>query len=51
MPQMAPLNWLTLFIYFSVIFISFNLMNYYSFIYKIKSIKKTPKKLLFSWKW
>nr|YP_010022644.1 ATP synthase F0 subunit 8 [Muscina pascuorum]QOP39492.1 ATP synthase F0 subunit 8 [Muscina pascuorum] len=29
MPQMAPINWLSLFIIFSFSFMLFNLMNYY----------------------
>nr|UFR82815.1 ATP synthase F0 subunit 8 [Dicronorhina derbyana] len=51
MPQMAPLNWLVLFIIFCITFILFNVLNYYCFIYPIKSIstKKMPKKI--SWKW
>nr|AML25904.1 ATP synthase F0 subunit 8 [Staphylinidae sp. BMNH 1274207] len=51
MPQMAPLNWITLFIYFSFIFMLFNSMNYFSFIYKSKTsnIKKLINKL--NWKW
>nr|AXS65473.1 ATP synthase F0 subunit 8 [Nitidulidae sp. KM-2017] len=51
MPQMAPLNWLALFIYFIIIFILFNVMNYFSFLYKIKSPKTTKNKIMFSWKW
>nr|QNH82879.1 ATP synthase F0 subunit 8 [Neochauliodes punctatolosus]UFZ13206.1 ATP synthase F0 subunit 8 [Neochauliodes sparsus] len=29
MPQMAPLNWLILFIFFITLFILFNIMNYF----------------------
>nr|QPN54157.1 ATP synthase F0 subunit 8 [Holotrichia sp. NS-2020] len=51
MPQMAPLNWLGLFISFSLIFLTFNAMNYFTLIYspKITSIKKTFT--LTNWKW
>nr|QNG56213.1 ATP synthase F0 subunit 8 [Pediacus sp. MJ-2020] len=51
MPQMAPLNWLILFFYFSLIFIMFNSLNYFSFKYKIK--KSIMKKKMFNpnWKW
>nr|AXS65743.1 ATP synthase F0 subunit 8 [Staphylinoidea sp. 13 KM-2017] len=51
MPQMAPLNWLILFIYFSFIFILLNSLNYFSFLYKIKNnfSNKIIKKN--SWKW
>nr|YP_009995509.1 ATP synthase F0 subunit 8 [Ochthebius viridis]QNP09964.1 ATP synthase F0 subunit 8 [Ochthebius viridis] len=52
MPQMAPMNWLFLFIMFSMIFMLFNSMNYFSFKYdnimkknNIKNIKKL------NWKW
>nr|QNG56226.1 ATP synthase F0 subunit 8 [Platisus bicolor] len=51
MPQMAPLNWLTLFIYFAIIFILYNIMNYFSFIYPIKSVKIFKKKIKINWKW
>nr|AXS64991.1 ATP synthase F0 subunit 8 [Cerambycidae sp. 2 KM-2017] len=51
MPQMAPLNWLILFIYFTMIFLLFNVINYYSFLYKVKSIKKSSKNTPFNWKW
>nr|AND96580.1 ATP synthase F0 subunit 8 [Oniticellus egregius] len=51
MPQMAPINWLTLLFYFSLIFMMFNCMNYYSFNYQIKlfSLKKIKK--IMNWKW
>nr|AND96748.1 ATP synthase F0 subunit 8 [Onthophagus longimanus] len=51
MPQMAPINWLMLLIYFSMIFMIFNVMNFYCFNYNIKSFsfKKQIKKL--NWKW
>nr|ALO76136.1 ATP synthase F0 subunit 8 [Aphodius sp. APH01] len=51
MPQMAPASWLALFIYFCIIFLLFNSINFYSLIY-------TPKKAMFfksnqklNWKW
>nr|YP_010895135.1 ATP synthase F0 subunit 8 [Ironomyia nigromaculata]WJW73661.1 ATP synthase F0 subunit 8 [Ironomyia nigromaculata] len=53
MPQMAPIGWLNLFIIFSIIFILFNVMNYYSFSYKtIKSnnINELETSSL-NWKW
>nr|YP_010729348.1 ATP synthase F0 subunit 8 [Sternolophus rufipes]WED07053.1 ATP synthase F0 subunit 8 [Sternolophus rufipes] len=51
MPQMAPINWLFLFIMFSMIFIMFNSMNYFSFKYPVKSstTQKIMKKI--NWKW
>nr|ACV92134.1 ATP synthase F0 subunit 8 [Caenis pycnacantha] len=30
MPQMAPLSWLTLFILFSILYILFTIINYFS---------------------
>nr|QWM94252.1 atp8 [Sisyra aurorae] len=52
MPQMAPINWLTLFIYFTFIMIIFNIMNYYIFSFNLpknenKNFLKTP----LNWKW
>nr|QWB85641.1 ATP synthase F0 subunit 8 [Tragosoma depsarium] len=51
MPQMAPLNWLTLFVYFSFILIIFNVMNFFSFNYSIEKSKLFKVKSLFNWKW
>nr|ALI86977.1 ATP synthase F0 subunit 8 [Cryptolestes turcicus] len=51
MPQMAPLSWLTLFFYFSIIFIMYNIMNYYNFLYQIKKEKIMMKKKNINWKW
>nr|WLG71237.1 ATP synthase F0 subunit 8 [Rhithrodytes pantaleonii] len=52
MPQMAPMNWLILYILFSMIFLIFNFMNYYSFLISKKTNKKNfyMKKML-NWKW
>nr|QWZ46378.1 ATP synthase F0 subunit 8 [Philolithus actuosus]QWZ46391.1 ATP synthase F0 subunit 8 [Philolithus actuosus] len=52
MPQMAPLNWLTLMLFFISVFLTFNIMNYYSFNYNIP-VKKTIsiKKFKINWKW
>nr|YP_010596268.1 ATP synthase F0 subunit 8 [Taxigramma karakulensis]WAJ60513.1 ATP synthase F0 subunit 8 [Taxigramma karakulensis] len=54
MPQMAPINWLSLFIIFSITFIMFNMMNYYSFYPTLpKSILINKNNLTNSlnWKW
>nr|WKU83799.1 ATP synthase F0 subunit 8 [Betasyrphus sp. n. AU1] len=53
MPQMAPINWLFLFLLFSIIFILFNMMNY--FIYcplnpKSKNLTKINTTSM-NWKW
>uniref|UniRef100_UPI0030FDFCF1 ATP synthase F0 subunit 8 n=1 Tax=Neopanorpa brisi TaxID=3135612 RepID=UPI0030FDFCF1 len=53
MPQMAPINWLSLFIMFSIILLLFNVMNYYSFNPKLpnsKEINNISFKSL-NWKW
>nr|QDA21727.1 ATP synthase F0 subunit 8 [Deielia phaon] len=48
MPQMAPMSWILLFIFFSVMLILINMMNYYLFTPKMNldsgkkiSIKKS----------
>nr|AOY39217.1 ATP synthase F0 subunit 8 [Helophorus sp. BMNH 724835] len=51
MPQMAPMNWLILFILFTMIFLLFNSMNYFSFSYPIKSYKLVKKTININWKW
>nr|YP_010952384.1 ATP synthase F0 subunit 8 [Pseudabris przewalskyi]WMQ52478.1 ATP synthase F0 subunit 8 [Pseudabris przewalskyi] len=52
MPQMAPLNWLSLMIYFIVIFITLASLNFFAFPYTMK-LKETPSKLSLQtiWKW
>nr|UPX88710.1 ATP synthase F0 subunit 8 [Aphodius rufipes] len=51
MPQMAPMNWLGLFLTFCFAFMIFNALNYYSFQYSLKTtmFKKSFKQL--TWKW
>nr|UOU85334.1 ATP synthase F0 subunit 8 [Cordilura albipes] len=53
MPQMAPINWLSLFIIFSMAFIMFNMMNYYSFMPLMPKSKLSIKNSMLSlnWKW
>nr|QCX31977.1 ATP synthase F0 subunit 8 [Amphimallon solstitiale] len=51
MPQMAPLNWLSLFINFSIILLVFNSMNYFLFMYPIKSLTFNKTKNSINWKW
>nr|ASY98031.1 ATP synthase F0 subunit 8 [Heterochaeta sp. JZ-2017] len=52
MPQMMPLNWFFMFLFFSNMFIMFNMMNYFSSIIQSnpKSYIKTSLKFL-TWKW
>nr|ASY97966.1 ATP synthase F0 subunit 8 [Spilomantis occipitalis] len=52
MPQMMPLNWLSLFMFFSITLLMFNVMNYYMSMNKLtskSSIKLMVKTL--NWKW
>nr|YP_009024415.1 ATP synthase F0 subunit 8 [Massicus raddei]AGO01997.1 ATP synthase F0 subunit 8 [Massicus raddei] len=51
MPQMAPLNWLTLYIFFFMIFMLFNMINYYSFFYTVKKDLIKKKSTSLNWKW
>nr|YP_010988617.1 ATP synthase F0 subunit 8 [Sclerotia aquatilis]WOR80800.1 ATP synthase F0 subunit 8 [Sclerotia aquatilis] len=51
MPQMAPLSWLNLFIFFIIVFMMFNVMNYFSMIYKTKTSESKKSKNNISWKW
>nr|APB02768.1 ATP synthase F0 subunit 8 [Hycleus cichorii] len=43
MPQMAPLNWLTLLVFFIMIFLILNSFNFYTFLYHHKSEKMPIK--------
>nr|AOY39334.1 ATP synthase F0 subunit 8 [Uleiota sp. BMNH 833935] len=51
MPQMAPMNWLILYMFFSLIFLYINCLNFYMFSYSNKSYFNTKKKSLINWKW
>nr|QTH79137.1 ATP synthase F0 subunit 8 [Taxoblenus sinicus] len=54
MPQMFPLNWIFLLIFFSLIFIFFNIMNYYSlkvFFHNSKNLKMFLSSNKTIWKW
>nr|AXS66499.1 ATP synthase F0 subunit 8 [Coleoptera sp. 25 KM-2017] len=51
MPQMAPLNWLSLYMMFLILFSMTIILNYYSFLYQPKTQtmnKSFPKT---HWKW
>nr|YP_010472526.1 ATP synthase F0 subunit 8 [Harpalus griseus]UVG42150.1 ATP synthase F0 subunit 8 [Harpalus griseus] len=53
MPQMAPMNWLFLYLMFTIIFLLFNFLNYFMFL--IQNKKKSIKNIFFNkileWKW
>nr|UEP15828.1 ATP synthase F0 subunit 8 [Eterusia aedea] len=54
MPQMMPINWMLSLLFFILIFIMFNIMNYYIFNLKINNFytKSSPQKNnLLNWKW
>nr|YP_010895148.1 ATP synthase F0 subunit 8 [Iteaphila macquarti]WJW73674.1 ATP synthase F0 subunit 8 [Iteaphila macquarti] len=53
MPQMAPIGWLSLFIMFTMAFILFSMMNYYSFLPPTPNTSelKTSNFNSFNWKW
>nr|AXS66385.1 ATP synthase F0 subunit 8 [Curculionoidea sp. 11 KM-2017] len=51
MPQMAPLNWLSLFFFFLLIFILFNIMTYFLSVFKKKMSKKNIFFSKINWKW
>nr|YP_010464330.1 ATP synthase F0 subunit 8 [Opatrum subaratum]UUL71707.1 ATP synthase F0 subunit 8 [Opatrum subaratum] len=52
MPQMAPLNWLSLMILFVTILILFNILNFYSYeSNKSESLQKQIKTPSTNWKW
>nr|ACI29355.1 ATP synthase F0 subunit 8 [Myrmeleon immaculatus] len=52
MPQMSPLSWWMLFIYFIMLLIMFSIVNYYIFCYppqKVESTSIITKSM--NWKW
>nr|QNE85806.1 ATP synthase F0 subunit 8 [Tipula flavolineata] len=53
MPQMAPINWLVLFILFSITLIIFSTLNYFSFLPSTPKSLQTEKKnkTPLNWKW
>nr|WRO44874.1 ATP synthase F0 subunit 8 [Taiwanocantharis parasatoi] len=52
MPQMAPLSWLNLFIYFIIMFMIYNSLNYFFFNKPIsQDLKKKILKNKMIWKW
>nr|QGU84910.1 ATP synthase F0 subunit 8 [Gibbovalva kobusi] len=54
MPQMMPINWIILFLFFSIIFIMFIIMNYYNYNMNNKILKNNNfqfNKNKLNWKW
>nr|AML26525.1 ATP synthase F0 subunit 8 [Staphylinidae sp. BMNH 1274674] len=50
-PQMAPMNWLCLFMLFIMVFMMFNALNYFCFLYPPKNSHISMKKIQKNWKW
>nr|YP_002229155.1 ATP synthase F0 subunit 8 [Polystoechotes punctata]ACH90004.1 ATP synthase F0 subunit 8 [Polystoechotes punctata] len=52
MPQMSPLYWWLLFIYFIVLLILFSILNYYIISYNSPTPKTSSfSKMNLNWKW
>nr|APX39381.1 ATP synthase F0 subunit 8 [Longitarsus luridus] len=51
MPQMMPLNWLTLMFFFITIFYLFNNLNFFNFLYSPKKSSISKIKINLNWKW
>nr|YP_010554623.1 ATP synthase F0 subunit 8 [Hydromanicus huapingensis]UYO79243.1 ATP synthase F0 subunit 8 [Hydromanicus huapingensis] len=52
MPQMMPLNWLILMIFFTLIFLFTYLILYFNYSFKIKkSFSQKSSNIQFNWKW
>nr|AEP27669.1 ATP synthase F0 subunit 8 [Doydirhynchus austriacus] len=51
MPQMAPLSWLILFFFFISIFLMFNSLNYFIFLYENKTMQVKKNINKYNWKW
>nr|APX39787.1 ATP synthase F0 subunit 8 [Pachybrachis sp. ReAss_5] len=51
MPQMAPINWLSLFMTFIIALLIFSAMNYFATIYTPETSTKSKNDLSISWKW
>nr|QHD26834.1 ATP synthase F0 subunit 8 [Idaea effusaria] len=53
MPQMMPINWLISFFFFIMLFIIFNIMNYYMLNLNYDNKKINMNKMIknINWKW
>nr|WHL46477.1 ATP synthase F0 subunit 8 [Phalera takasagoensis] len=52
MPQMMPINWIMSLFFFIIIFMIFNMMNYFIFNYKFNNnLINNFKKKKMNWKW
>nr|YP_009441932.1 ATP synthase F0 subunit 8 [Pityophthorus pubescens]AOY40153.1 ATP synthase F0 subunit 8 [Pityophthorus pubescens] len=51
MPQMSPLNWTLLYLFFMALFLLTITANYYIFLYKSQNKYSYKMKNLINWKW
>nr|APX40645.1 ATP synthase F0 subunit 8 [Crioceris asparagi] len=51
MPQMAPLNWVSLFVYFILIFLIFNVSIYFIHLYQPNKMDTKVYTKKINWKW
>nr|WGL40295.1 ATP synthase F0 subunit 8 [Dendroctonus valens] len=51
MPQMAPLSWLSMYLYFSILFMMMAIIGYFNFSYLAKKNSITPTINKINWKW
>nr|QWK41053.1 ATP synthase F0 subunit 8 [Tenomerga trabecula] len=51
MPQMAPMNWLIMFLMFNLYFILFNTLSFFQISYKLKMTKNNFLIKTKSWMW
>nr|QAU54272.1 ATP synthase F0 subunit 8 [Desmopachria sp. ITV9392]QPA36187.1 ATP synthase F0 subunit 8 [Desmopachria sp. RRMO-2020]QPA36200.1 ATP synthase F0 subunit 8 [Desmopachria sp. RRMO-2020]QPA36213.1 ATP synthase F0 subunit 8 [Desmopachria sp. RRMO-2020]QPA36226.1 ATP synthase F0 subunit 8 [Desmopachria sp. RRMO-2020] len=52
MPQMMPMNWTILYLFFLILFFLINFINYYSFlIYKNSNLLNKINLKSLNWKW
>nr|YP_010363593.1 ATP synthase F0 subunit 8 [Priotyrannus closteroides]UNZ12707.1 ATP synthase F0 subunit 8 [Priotyrannus closteroides] len=51
MPQMAPLNWILLFSFFTITFLILSMLNFYLFYYPIQHYSPSSTKTKLTWKW
>nr|QLA74160.1 ATP synthase F0 subunit 8 [Leptomias sp. DX-2020] len=51
MPQMAPMNWVSLYFMFILIFVMFIIVIYFTFMYIPNPPKQLKQKKKMFWKW
>nr|AML26593.1 ATP synthase F0 subunit 8 [Scolytinae sp. BMNH 1274713] len=51
MPQMAPISWMTLYLFFSVLFALMCILNFFMFSYSPKMSTLMKKEMILNWKW